>query len=61
MAELKEISEFERFYHEALRIHRELDLLIQAMGAMIFTDDRRKPEPVYIDPLTGEHHKIEKK
>lgn len=56
---LKPVSELERFYVEAKRIRRDLDLLIRDLAAAVGpARDRSKVEPVYISPLSGRRHKI---
>lgn len=56
---LSEISDIERFYHEAQRIRRDLDLLIRDLSAAIGpVKDRSKVDPIYISPITGKRHKI---
>jgi len=56
---LRTVSELERFYVEAKRIRRDLDLLIRDLAAAIGpARDRSKIEPVYVSPITGRRHKI---
>ena len=56
---LTEISELERFYHEARRIRQDLDLLLRDLAAVIGpARDKSSSEPVYISPITGRRHKI---
>lgn len=56
---LQQVSEIERFYIEARRIRRDLDLLIRDLAAAIgLAKDRSKVDPVYISPVTGKRHRI---
>jgi hypothetical protein len=56
---LKEISDLERFYHEAARIRRDLDVLLRDLAAAIGPAKSRVTDgPVYISPVTGKRHKI---
>jgi hypothetical protein len=56
---LREVSELERFYHEAQRIRHDLDLLLRDLAAAIKPATRTSAtDPVYISPITGKRHKI---
>ena len=56
---MEQVSDLERFYHEAQRIRHDLDLLISDLAAAVRpTKGNTKAEPIYISPITGKRHKI---
>lgn len=56
---MEQVSDLERFYHEAQRIRHDLDLLIRDLAAAVGpAKGRSESDPVYISPITGKHHKI---